>query len=138
MVTTRRTAQRKMRWSRLDPTKLHVGVEEVVDLVPRTDLLVLVPATTSRRRSGSAQQQQQQRLHGVHTYRDRTPCADMLAPRARLGFRVSAEGDGRLGFGRGGTNHSVPSPSNIYIECTNGLPPCRPISNPNPLWINIL
>jgi hypothetical protein len=90
-----------MRWSRLDPTKLHVGVEEVVDLVPRTDLLVLVliPATASRRRSRSAQQQ---RLHGVHTYKDRTPSAGVLAPCARLWFWASGEGEVRPGFGRSG------------------------------------
>jgi hypothetical protein len=52
--------------------------------------------------------------------------------------RVS--GDGRGGKGGYGLGVGVmaplappPPPPNIYIERANGLPPRRPISNPNPL-----
>src|SRR6185437_13161218 len=112
IVTTRRAAQRK---------KSRVDVEEVVDHVPRTELLVLDPSSRSA-------QQSQQRLHGVHTYGDETPGVGVLAPHARQGRR--------LGRWRG-SGHRPPSPSLIYIGRTNGLLSHRPISNPNPSWINI-
>src|SRR6185437_9446231 len=71
IVTTRRAVQRK---------KSRVDVEEVVDHVPRTELLVLDPSSRSA-------QQSQQRLHGVHTYGDETPGVGVLAPHARHGRR---------------------------------------------------
>ena len=60
--------------------KSHVDVEEVVDHVPRTELLVLDPNSRSA-------QQSQQRLHGVHTYGDETPDVGVLALHARQGRR---------------------------------------------------
>ncbi|KAG2647549.1 hypothetical protein PVAP13_2KG587350 [Panicum virgatum] len=59
--------------------------EEVVDHVPRTELLVLDPNSRSA-------QQSQQRLHGVHTYGDETPGVDVLAPHARQGRRPRGRG----------------------------------------------
>jgi hypothetical protein len=106
--------------------KSRVDVEEVVDHVPRTELLVLDPSSRSA-------QQSQQRLHGVHKYGDETPGVNVLAPHTRQGRRPR-EGGRRLGRWRGSQVVSPLSPSLVYIGRTNGLLSHRPITNPNPSW----
>ena len=71
-----------------------------------------------------------------HIWERETPCADVLAPHARLEESGGQKEGGWLGFGRS-KGGGAPSPSHIYIESANGPLPYRSISNPNRSWINI-
>lgn len=121
-------------WRTLGLTLSHIDAE-VVNLLPQTDLNILVPAVASRCHS----RLEQQRLHGIHTCSDGTSSVGVLSPHAQLRFCVSVKVKERLGFWHGKVVVPLaPSHTHIYIEHTNILSPCNPISNSNPSWINII